>query len=104
MASTLPSPNPCCTGCDSTTLEIVVTPPSSLNLGWFNPDTLAALRALPNRSTNVWAFVGGGLVFNDGLGGGYSWRNSATDPDDGALWIKPNDTALADPGRWMKEI
>lgn len=102
MASTLPSPNPCCEGCDTDALEVVVTP--STAQGFFNPDTLAALRVIPNASTNVWAWVNGGVTLGDGLGGGYTWRNAATDADDGVLWIKPNDTDPADPGRWLKVI
>lgn len=102
MASVLPSPNACCSGCDAQTLEII-TPPASL-VGWFVRDTIALMRAITNASTNVYCQCNGGLVFDDGLGGAYVWRNAATNPDDGVNWIKPDDTLLANPGRWKKEI
>lgn len=99
MASVLPSPNPCCLGCDSQEIEIEES--ESPN-GWFAPQTLAALRAIPTASTNVLAEVQGGDAYNDGLGGRYYWMNAALNADDGMLWIKPNDRTNAQAGRWNK--
>ncbi len=103
MASTLPSPNPCCTGCGALTVTVIEPTPGVLD-GWFVVDTIPLLRVLPNRSTNVYCQVNGGEVFDDGYGGVYVWRNAATNADDGVNWIKPNDTIDANPGRWKKEI
>lgn len=101
MASTLPSANLCCTGCTGITVNVTQTTTQN---GWFVRDTIALLRAIANASTNVYCQVNGGAVFDDGGGGAYVWRNAATNADDGVNWIKPNDTLLANPGRWKKEI
>lgn len=44
--------------------------------------------------------VDGGVTGGDGFQGHFVWDVSATNADDGALWIKPNSNPAA--GRWHR--
>ena len=97
MASTLPVWND--TQGFTGTLQYVELGESSTStstvVGWCGVADLAALRALPALSTNVYAVV------NDinGYGAGtYRWDNTSTDADDGGTIIAP---ATGD-GRWIR--
>ncbi len=75
-------------------------------LGVFYPDTVAILKAIPTAATHRRAFLGGLNSVGDGFGCSLFWNADDTRTDvnlNGEQLlsvVRPNDVALADPGRW----
>lgn len=104
MASTLPTPNSCCSQCSGVTVEIELTSgPTVLgNAGFFVVETLEALRAIPSAATNRYAVLLGELVKYDfGSAKQYYWDQENTDADAPLTVVVPNDNLG---GRWVEVI
>lgn len=102
ISAALIQTNDCCSAC--TGIEVTVTTTTGPT-NFFIVDTIAALRSLASpTTTDAQASVKGDAVAFDNGGGFYQWVSNITTADDGINFIKPNDRAVGEQGRWRKQV
>ena len=68
--------------------------------GSYVKPTLAAMRAIPSDSGNVYCVLLGNTAIGDGGGGQYYWDNAGTAADSPMIVIRPNDFGSS--GIWIQ--
>jgi len=71
--------------------------------GWLAIQGIAELRTLTGYSDNQLAYLEFRLTAGDGEGGNFVYDASNSTTDDGIDYIKPNDKATSDSGRWVRQ-
>lgn len=71
-------------------------------VGFFFPQTMADLKAIPASLCNKAAFLAGYVTAGDGLGGVFTWSRADTTLGDDVTVINPTGNTAA--GRWRKFI
>ncbi len=71
--------------------------------GWLAIQGIVELRTLTGYADNQLAYLEFRLLTGDGEGGNFVFDTAETHADDSVDYIKPNDIATADPGRWVRQ-
>lgn len=71
-------------------------------VGFFFPNVMTDLQAIPASLCNKYAFLKGYTTVNDGFGGEFYWARESTESDDAVTVINPSGNT--GPGRWIKRL
>lgn len=103
--------NCACSAYDAPALNINVANPSGgsgsssviVVSGWLAIQGIVELRTLTGYVDNQLAYLEFRLLAGDGEGGNFVFDAAETHADDGVDYIKPNNIATIDPGRWVRQ-